>query len=66
MGRKRILGCSGIATGFLTIFKYYTSVKAQSFILSTEITAFSWPWLGLVILCYFQDREQEEDLIFKQ
>lgn len=40
MGRKRILGCSGIATGFLTMFKYYTSVKDQSFILSTEITAF--------------------------
>lgn len=41
MGKKKILGCSGIATGFLTVFKYYTSVKAQSFILSTEITAFS-------------------------
>lgn len=46
MGRKRILGCSGIVTGFLTIVKYYTSVKAQSFILSTEITAFSLAMAG--------------------
>lgn len=41
MERKRILVCSGIATGVLTMFKYYISVKAQSFILSIEITAFS-------------------------
>lgn len=41
MGRTRILGCCGLATGFLTIYKYYTSVKAQSFIFPTEITAFS-------------------------
>lgn len=49
MGRKRLLGCSGIAAGFLTIFKCYVSVKAQSFILSTEITTFS---LAMAGSCY--------------
>ena len=46
MGRRRILGCYAMATGVLTIFKYYTSVKAQSFILSTAITAFSLAMAG--------------------